>query len=403
MAHSNNTADRPTPLHSLRREWVLVAGVWLLVWLVAYGLLRPVWPYSERWFLLSGLLSAYSLWWVLWRNLGDNHPPDSAELLPSLGPGNFLTLIRGLCIALIGGFLFGPWPMGALAWIIVLIYTTADVADYFDGYLARRSNHVTQLGSRLDIEFDGLGTLVVILLAISFGQLPWWYLIIGLARYLFVFGLWLRTKRGLPIHDLPPSIHRRIFAGFQMGFLSVVLWPIVPAGAATIAGTLFALATGAGFLRDWLVVSGVVDPTQSAYLRTQQAVYRFFAVWLPPLLRALLAVSMIRIMSASTPTLRPAAWEELLASWHVPGPAVLATGLAILGIVGTVLITLGIAGRLVSIAMAFPIGFDISVRGLNWDNAVALVAIIGIMLLGTGPFSLWRPEDPRMQQRLGDK
>ena len=42
------------------------------------------------------------------------------------------------------------------------LYTITDVADFFDGYVARRADHVTELGSVLDMEFDGLGTMIVI-------------------------------------------------------------------------------------------------------------------------------------------------------------------------------------------------------------------------------------------------
>lgn len=394
-------AQPSDPLRSLQREWLVVAAVWGVVWLLGYAWLRPVWPLAERWLLLSGLLLAYGLW-VLRRHLDSNHPPDSAELLPSLGPGNALTLVRGLCIGLIGGFLFGPWPMGTLAWIIVGLYTLVDIADYFDGYLARRANHVTALGSRLDMEFDGLGTLVVILLAVSFGQLPWWYLTIGLARYLFVVGLWWRQRRGRSIYELTPSVHRRVFAGFQMGFLSVVLWPIVPAAMTTVAGTIFAAATGAGFLRDWLVVSGRIDPNAAAYQRAQATAYRLFAVWLPPILRLALVLSMVSVMGAADPLLRPAAWQALLASWHLPATGLLAGVLAMIALVGTALVGLGIFGRAVAVVMSLPIGFDIATRGLQWDNGVALVAISSIMLLGTGPLSLWRPEDARLGRRLGE-
>lgn len=158
-------------LTTLRRQWLIVALAWAGVWLAFYAALRPVWPASGRWLALSGLVLGYVLW-VLWRNLSANHRPGESELLPALGPGNALTLVRGLCIGLLGGFLFGSWPVGALAWVIVLLYTVTDIADLLDGYLARRANHVTELGGVLDIEYDGLGTLVVILLAISFGQLP---------------------------------------------------------------------------------------------------------------------------------------------------------------------------------------------------------------------------------------
>jgi CDP-diacylglycerol--glycerol-3-phosphate 3-phosphatidyltransferase len=355
---------------------------------------------SEHWLALSGLALGYGLW-VLWRNLLANHRLDESALLPTLGPGNLLSLTRGLCIGLLAGFLFGPWPPGALAWVIVALYTAADVSDYFDGYLARRANHVTPLGAALDIEFDGLGTLVVILLAISFGQLPPWYVVLGVARYLFLFGLWLRRRLNRPIHETPPSVHRRVFAGFQMGFLSVVLWPIMPRPMALLAGTIFGAATGLGFLRDWLVVSGAIDPASVAYRRAQSALFRLFAVWLPPLWRALLAVSMIAILRAVWPILPPLAWRDLLAGWGAPAPAVPGIAAALTAIVGSTLVVLGVFGRVLSITLTVPIGFDIAARGLHWQNGLALVCIIFLQLFGTGPLSLAPLDERFITHRLG--
>jgi CDP-diacylglycerol--glycerol-3-phosphate 3-phosphatidyltransferase len=389
-----------SPLIALRRQWLATAGLWLVVWLAFYLWLKNVWPYSGRWLALSGLVLAYSLW-ILWRHLPANHRYDKSDLLPRLGPGNALTLLRGLCIGLLAGFLFGPWPPGALAWVIVLLYTVTDVADYFDGYLARRADHVTPLGGVLDMEFDGLGTLVVILLAVSFGQLPWWYLGLGLARYLFVFGMWLRRRLGRPIHDLPPSAHRRVFAGFQMGFLSVVLWPILPRPMAFIAGTLFAAATALGFLRDWLVVSGGLDPANRRYLSGQRALYRLFAIVMPPVWRVILIIGMFSIITAGWP-LPPAAWRELFVAWGVPGPGVLAALLAAIAVVGAPLVGLGVLPRVLSVALSLPIGFDFISRGLHWDNGLALVPIVMLMLLGPGSFALWPVEEKVIFRRLGE-
>jgi CDP-diacylglycerol--glycerol-3-phosphate 3-phosphatidyltransferase len=385
----------------LRSTWLLVAALWLAVWLAFYAWLRGVWPDGERWLLLSGLALGYELW-VLWRHLPANHRPGESALRPSLGPGNALSLVRGLCIGLLAGFLFGPWPLGALAWVIVLLYTITDVADFFDGYVARRADHVTELGGVLDMEFDGLGTLVVILLAVSFGQLPSWYLLLGLARYFFVIGLWLRRRLGRPIADLPPSAHRRVFAGFQMGFLSVVLWPILPRPMATLAGALFAAATGLGFLRDWLVASGALQPAAPGYQRVQRALYHLFAWWLPPLWRLALVVALAAVLRAGWP-LPPLAWRELLAGWGLPWPGALAGLAAALAIVGGVLVGLGVLPRLLSIALAVPIGFDIAARGLRWDNGLALVATVFIQLLGPGRFALWPVEERFMFRRLGGR
>lgn len=393
--------NREEALRPLRREWLIVAVVWAAAWLLGFAVLAGVWPTAGRWLFFSGLTLAYLLW-VLWRHLPLNHRPDEAALLPTLGAGNHLSLVRALCLGLVAGFLFGPWPPGALAWVIVLLYTITDIADYFDGYLARRANHITPLGGRLDIEIDGLGTLIVILLAISFGQLPWWYLGLGLARYFFLFGIWWRRRRGRAIHDLAPSVHRRVFAGFQMGFLSVVLWPIVPRPAAVIAGTIFAAATATGFLRDWLVTSGRIVPTDPGYRRVQGALFRLFGVWLPLVWRALLVLAVALMLVSLGDFVPPPPWHGVLISWRVPGAYSMAAAAAGFALLGAVLIALGAAGRLVAIPMAFPIAIDISARGLRPDNGVALVCIIFIMLIGTGPYSLWKPEQPLIDRRLGE-
>jgi CDP-diacylglycerol--glycerol-3-phosphate 3-phosphatidyltransferase len=393
------TPDKPD-LKALKWQWLIVAAVWLLVWLAGYLLLQPIWPNHNRWLLLSGLSLVYGLW-VLWKGLPENRHTKTAALLRSLGPGNYLSLVRGLCIGLLAGFLFGPWPPGALAWWIVLLYTIADVADYLDGYVARRANHTTMLGGILDMEFDGLGTAVVILLAISFGQLPWWYLALGLARYFFIFGIWWRQKRSLPIYEMTPSTHRRIFAGFQMGFLSAVLWPILPRPMAWIAGLLFGSATAASFLRDWLVVSSVIDPGQPSYQKVQFHLYRLFARQLPLVWRVALALSMSSVFVAAGNWLRPPAWEALLVSWNVPIAGAMTVFLAVIGIGGTILAVLGVFGRPSAIALVFPVGFDIASRSLQWDNGLALVCAIFLMLLGTGDRSLWPIEERFFQERLG--
>lgn len=392
----------PDTLTKLRRQWFIVTALWAGAWLAFYFAIRPVWPSSGRWLALSGIAQAYGLW-ILWRSLPTNHRPGDLTLLPSIGPGNALTLLRGLCIGLLAGFLFGPWPPGALAWVIVLLYTVTDIADYFDGYLARRAGHVTELGGILDMEFDGLGTLVVSLLAVSFGQLPVWYLGLGLARYLFIFGLWLRRRLDRPVYEMTPSVHRRTFAGLQMGFLSVVLWPILPRPMAVIPGTLFAAATGAGFLRDWLVVSGMLDPASDIYRRVQRSLHRLLAIFLPPVWRAALLVSMGGMLWNVASPFPPAAWRDLLIGWGVPGAAVLAGIIALVALIGAPLVGLGVLSRLVSVALTLPIGFDIATRGLLWDNALALISVVFIMLFGSGPLAAWPVEDKFLMQRLGDE
>lgn len=356
---------------------------------------------ANRWLGLTVLPLIFCLW-VVWRGLPENRREGETAVLPDFGWGNRLTLLRGLAISMVAGFLFSPWPGGALAWLPMLLYTAADVADYLDGYLARITNHATRLGERLDMEYDGLGMLIVSLLAVWYGQLPWWYLSLGLARYLFIFGLWWRKRQGLPNRPMAPSVHRRVFAGFQMGFMSAVLWPIMPPEFATIAGTTVAIPTALGFLRDWLVAAGWLEPQGAAYQRVQQALYEAATQWLPPLLRLALASSVTAIFLALPQAWSPPPWVALFAGWGLPLPTIWAIVAVILLLLGGVLVLFGTMGRLAAFWLVFPIGFDMVTRGLTWASGLGLATAVCLMLLGTGPLSRWKPEERFLLRRAGE-
>lgn len=384
----------------LKRQFWWITAVFTVTWLIFWGWLRLVWPYANRWAGLAALALLYGLH-IIWRNLDANHREGEREILPRLGWGNWLSIMRGLAIGCVAGFLFAPWPLGALGWLPVLLYTAADIADYFDGYIARKTNHSTQLGAVLDMEFDGLGMVIVSVLGVWYGQLPWWYLLLGGARYAFLLGIWWRERQGKPVHALHPSVHRRLFAGFQMGFMSAVLWPIIPSEATTIAGTLFAIPTALGFWRDWLVVSGRLDVENGRYQTIQRTLVTFFRTYAPPLLRLTLLVCIGLIFATLTNWLIPPPWHQLLISWGVPLAGGVAGLLGVAAWVGTTAVVSGTIGRLFSLVLVFPIGFDIASQGLTWPNGVALGCVVCLMLLGSGPFALWQPEEKFVLERLG--
>ncbi len=389
-------------LKLLQRRWWGLTAVTLMTWLLFYIQLRGIMPnYANRWLLFSGVALIYVLW-VAWSGLSENHREGESDLLPTLGWGNGLTLMRGLAIGLVAGFLFSPWPQGGLAWLPVLLYTLADVADYLDGYLARVTNHATQLGGRLDMEYDGLGMAVVSVLGVWYGQLPTWYLILGTARYWFVLGIWWRQRQGKPINELHPSVHRRVFAGFQMGFMSAVLWPIMPPAAAMIAGTLFGIPTILGFARDWLVVSDHLDPTHPTYKKIQGWLVWLMRRWLPPILRMVLPICIGLMFGRLQNWIRPLPWQMLLESWGVPIAVGLTTYLGVSAWVALGMMMAGVMPRLMSLVIVFPIGFDIASQGIGWATGIGLGCAICLMLLGSGPWSLWPIEEQFIMQRAGD-
>lgn len=242
-------------LRRLRLRWVVVASVAAVVTTVAYDLFtaRFATALARRWLALSGLVLAYEFW-LLWRFLPRNR--EDEELSPSLGPATLLTVVRGVCVAFLAGFVLLPRPTESLVWLPAALYGLAALLDYVDGTIARLTDRVTVLGARLDVEIDSLGILVAPLLAVVYGQLPVWYLLAGAARYLFVAGKWYRRRSGRPIHDLPGGPISRTLAGVQMAFLALVLSPLLAPPEATWLAVVVLVPFLANFLRDWWHLTG---------------------------------------------------------------------------------------------------------------------------------------------------
>ena len=168
-----------------------------------------------------------------------------------------------------------------------------------------------------------------------------------------------------------------------------------------IAGTIFGLATGLSFIRDWLTVNGRLDPHHPTSQHYWRQITILCRKWLPLVLRLWLPLAMFMIYLPLSNKITPAAWASLMASWGMSSTHFWATLLGTIGLVGTLLVTTGTMGRVASFLMVYPLGFDIATIGLTFWNGTATVAVIYLMLLGMGPLALWRPEEQFIEQRLG--
>lgn len=390
VAHRTEAAHPPA---SLLRRWAALAGLDAVVLGLALAALSRLWGAARAsgWALSVAAALLYQLWFVR-RRLADNHRQGETAVLPTLGAGSGLTLLRSLLLSLMIGFLFVPRPVGWLAWAPAVLYTLADVSDYFDGYLARLSRHATLLGEALDLEYDSLGLLAGVALAITYGHLSPWFLPFGLARYAFVAGIWLLNRSGRAPHALPESISRRPIAGLTMGFVSAMLWPVMTPAVGNLAGSLFALPFAASFARDWLVVSGLVDPQSPVYLTFRRRAKDVCLHWLPIGLRltaaAALVLSTIGLLEASgagSPWVQSVRFVFILVQ-------VVAGGLMLVGA----------AGRTAALVCLVPLGLTSIGPGLSPIRAAALVSVLGILILGTGAASAWNPEDRIFRKRAGE-
>ena len=396
-------AAQAGPLGQLRRRWWAVAFLYGASLALGYAALRLAWhpAYAWRWAVLAGLGLGYALW-LLGRGLKDNHRPGEALLLPALGAGNAVTLLRGLLLGLLAGFLFSPRPPSGLAWAPALLYTLAILADYLDGYLARITHHATLLGATLDMKFDSLGMLVATALAVGYRQMPVWYLLPGLARYLFIFGMWWRRRQGKPVY---PQIHkasRRMMAGFQMSFNSVLLWPLLSPPATILAGVVFTLPFMAGFTEDWLEVSGRIGSTSQRYREAMRLVAVVGTVWLPVLLRLVLVVTVLESAIAGPGS--ASTWTALFAPPGSPSAGWMGIVLGLVVAVAAAMLALGAAGRLAALGLLVAACSSILAHGLDAGNGLTLACTIAVMLLGSGAYSIWRPEDAvLLGRRAGEK
>ena len=167
-----------------------------------------------------------------------------------------VTLARGVALAGFGGFLVAGIPAGSLAWAPAVLFAVAAGLDAVDGWIARSTDSVSAFGARLDTEVDGLTVLLGTLLVIRETLVPAVFVAVGVARYLFVFGIWLRRRRGQPVAELPPSQLRRVLGGLAMATIWVALLPVVPLSISRPLAVAVLVPFVINFSRDWLAVSG---------------------------------------------------------------------------------------------------------------------------------------------------
>ncbi len=395
----SNTPARLS-LVRLKRQMLMVVGVQIAASVLLWRALAHVYlpPEQVLWAAVT-TVALIHIWRLSWRYLPLHRTQQGDELLPALGPGNWLSLLRAWCLAALAGFILLPWPEGLWAWLPAALYTVAALLDYFDGYAARRSGTTSAFGAFLDMELDGLGMLIVVSVAIHLGHLPLGFIVIGLARYVFSMALTRREQRGLPTRPLSPSDLRRILAGLQMGFLSVVLWPIVNQQIMTLTGILFAVPFLTVFLRDWLVVSERLDISAAEYQRWEQRLEIIFGGWLPLLARIAGGFGLIVLISQALTQYD--AVVAALAAFGLPAATWVTALFLLLEVVGLPLLVFGVAGRWVALGLLLPVGISALTTLVDPFYLLTVMSCVYVLIFGSGYRALWQPEEAWFRRRAG--
>lgn len=387
-------------IRGLRRQaWVWAVTGLLVTTLVFFLLQRGSSGVSAHRWLPLPMFGNLLLVGYLVARLEDNRRTRDGRLLHSLGLGNGLTVFRGMELALLSGFLLIPQPSGWFAWLPMVLFTSAVILDFLDGYTARARDESTHLGEELEGLLDGAGMMIATLLAIRYGTLTWWFIPFGAARFLFLIGDRIRKQSGKPVHPLPASRSRRPIAGITMGFLSAALWPIVKPPGSILAGWLFLIPFCASFARDWMVVSGAMSPESPTYSNLRQQMNKVLIQHAPVGIRialsGLLTWAGLLHLESYTDQIR------FYAAAGFPKASLLAPAFLILQWAAVPLLLIGFAGRFVAFILVFPIGLTILGLGLDTLRAGLLVLDLMILMLGTGKGSLWKPSDQLFGRRAG--
>lgn len=396
----------PAQISALHKRWVLTLLTFGMFLWAMNALLAGGWSASIRWSwtIAAGAFCAYVLS-VLWNALPLNYRAEDRYFFPYFGAGNLVSLLRGWFLAALAGFLITPLPSGWLAWLPGIFYILNGIADLCDGYLARRFHQVTRMGERLDMSLDGFGVLFASLLLFRYGTLPLWILLVGMARFIFLFVIKLREKLRKPVYALTNSFLRRVLAGAQMGFLGAVLLPVFTPPATIWAGVFFSFPFLINFGRDLLWVCGIrVNPGSIKWLTMNHEALtilgkRLLLDWLPLGLRLLVAFSLG--MQVWDFVIVPA---QFLTDKTPLGSAQTQAHLMLIFYgIGFFCAVLGFAGRVGAVLLLIGVGLQQEILSLGWLGFTLLCVACLLFFLGSGTASIWKPEEHLIRQRWEER
>ena len=135
---------------------------------------------------------------------------------------NFLTLIRIAVIPIIVFCIYLKNPY--FGWVAFVLFCLASITDYFDGYIARLRNEVTNFGTFLDPIADKLLVAAVILILTSKGVISDWDTVpalIILLREITVSGL-REYLAGIKV-SIPVSTIAKSKTLFQLSALALLI------------------------------------------------------------------------------------------------------------------------------------------------------------------------------------
>lgn len=159
---------------------------------------------------------------------------------------NILTVARLFMLPVIIALFFAEEAWGGIAiWLCVLVYAVAAATDFFDGYIARKYNQITDFGTFLDPISDKIFVSTLLILLVAFGKIEGLWIICVIlifAREFLVSGL--REFLGPKDVQMPVTKLAKWKTMVQMLSLGFLMIAGYAPYALELGQVLLALATG---------------------------------------------------------------------------------------------------------------------------------------------------------------
>ena len=163
----------------------------------------------------------------------------------ALGAANRVTLTRATLVGGVAALVADAFVGRASIAAIVGLAVVALVLDGVDGWVARRTETVSALGARFDMEVDAF--LILVLSTYVAQSVGSWVLAIGAARYaVWAVGWVLRWMRT----PVPPRYWRKPVAAIQGIVLTAAVANLLPGVAITVAIAVAVVLLAESFGRD---------------------------------------------------------------------------------------------------------------------------------------------------------
>lgn len=132
---------------------------------------------------------------------------------------NVLSFIRLLAVAVFGWLILAGYDVAA-----VVLLAVSGATDWLDGFLARKLRQRTELGAKLDPVADRLYILMAIVALAVRGIVPWWLLVVLIARDLMLVALMPSLRRSgvlaLPVNRVGKAATMCLLLAFPLILLA---------------------------------------------------------------------------------------------------------------------------------------------------------------------------------------